>query len=457
MARLSAKQVSTLTGSCLLHLMIGSGGTFANLNTYMTSYLRQNSSRDANYGQSVWFTAVSVTTFTTITIISGCIGNKLGTRVTCFIATLIFCAAIAVTAVTIKSSLLMVLLSFSFAQNVGNGLIYSTVIVNAIKWFPRHKGLVSGLITGSNAFSSFIFIQMQTFYLNPNNITPNSDGYFDETELLSKVPKLFTLLSLVYGFIGFLGVCLIFNSDDNYSERQSNQTIDVINVNDSCDNDVYSSTTTTTNNGDNENLMNQSIESNEVNYSLRYAIKTPLFTILLITFALSTQTTYLMNSMIKAFGQSYISDDHYLSVIVSLSFIINGMGGLFWGKVMDHLKFRDTLITINAILAVTTFTLKITGYYYQKIMFAIWDFSLFFTTVGVFSCFLPEVVRKFGHQNSITIYGLIHTGPAILNVIMSPLLEWSLNRIGWFADFCIVASLNAISMIVIMVSYSRIK
>jgi hypothetical protein len=54
--------------------------------------------------------------------------------------------------------------------------MYSVVIVNCIKWFPNNKGFVTGLITGANASSSFIFTQIQTFYLNPNNLTPNSDG-----------------------------------------------------------------------------------------------------------------------------------------------------------------------------------------------------------------------------------------------------------------------------------------
>jgi MFS family permease len=76
-------------GSLLLHFMIGSGNTFANLNTYITSYLRENGSKDANYGQSVWYTAVGVTTFTLLTIFSGFIVKKIGTRITCLFGTLI--------------------------------------------------------------------------------------------------------------------------------------------------------------------------------------------------------------------------------------------------------------------------------------------------------------------------------------------------------------------------------
>jgi len=90
----------------------------------------------------------------------------------------------ALTSLALDNSFIMVLMSYALMAQIGNGLIYSSVIVNCIKWFPNNKGLVAGVITGVNAFSSFIFTQIQTFYLNPNNVKPNSDGYYNYTELV---------------------------------------------------------------------------------------------------------------------------------------------------------------------------------------------------------------------------------------------------------------------------------
>ncbi|CAG2161080.1 unnamed protein product [Oppiella nova] len=397
---LRVKQLSTLVGSCVLHLMVGSGNTLANLNTYMTSYLRQKASRDANFGESVWYTPVGVTAFTLFTIISGFIVNKMGTRVTCLLAAVVFSGSMALTSLALDNSFIMVLMSYALMAQIGNGLIYSSVIVNCIKWFPNNKGLVAGVITGINAFSSFIFTQIQTFYLNPNNVKPNSDGYFDETEMLSKVPKLFNLLSGIYAVMGLIGVCLIFDSE----EPRPNHTVQT----DPNDNPI----STSMNFDDNEILVTTTTHSVfQTQYSIRHAINTRFFTMLWFTFAFSTQSVYFINSMIKAFGQSYINDDHYLSVILAFSFVANGIGGVFWGKVLDLLKFRDTIIVINGILATSTFSLIISSFFCQKLFFAIWDFVLFFAGVGVFASYLPEVVRKFGDTNAITIYGLIHTGP----------------------------------------------
>ncbi|CAG2117652.1 unnamed protein product [Medioppia subpectinata] len=430
---LTARQVLTLLGSCLLHLMVGSWNTFGNLNTYLTSYLRQNGSKEANYGQSVWYTPVAVTAFTSFTIISGLIVNRIGTRITCLLASLIYCGSVALTSITVKKSFLMVLMSYGFMPNMANGLLYSSVIVNCIKWFPNNKGLVTGVVTGVNAFSPFIFIQFQTFYLNPNNVKPNRDGYFEDTQMLSKVPQLFIILSAIYGVMGLIGICLTFDYKDSHpmplvetdanDNPMSTSMVNTAIVSE--DNEVLVVTPSTS-------PHHYSVGQNH--YTIRRAIRTRFFWML-----------------------CYINDDHYLAVVLSLSYIINGIGGVFWGKVLDVLKFRDTIIAINSITAICTFSLIISSYVYQKLLFVIWDFVLFFTMVGVFAAYLPEVVRKFGDRNAIAIYGIVHTGPVFVSLALSPVLELCLNSFGWFPTFCTVGAFNTLGMIIIMVSYSRLK
>ena len=146
--------------------------------------------------------------------------------------------------------------------------------------------------------------------------------------MLSRVPQLFIILSAIYGTLGLIGVCLLFDYRPDPSEDTSIQTIDS-SVNDSIDS--FS--------GDLETLMRCSTPLDS-NVSVRRALRTRLFPIFWSTFALSTQTVYFVNSMIKAYGSRYISDDHFLAVILSFSFIVNGIGGLFWGRVLDRFGFK---------------------------------------------------------------------------------------------------------------------
>ena len=143
--------------------------------------------------------------------------------------------------------------------------------------------------------------------------------------MLSRVPQLFLILSLIYVTIGLLGVCLVFDYNPNL-------------VNDT----TIQSTDSSVDEGFSEDcdvLLRLSSQL-EPTYSVRRALNSRFFALLWLTFALSTQTVYFINSMNKAFGSSYISDDHFLAVVLSFSFIVNGIGSVFWGKVLDHLKFR---------------------------------------------------------------------------------------------------------------------
>ncbi len=152
--------------------------------------------------------------------------------------------------------------------------------------------------------------------------------YFNQKDLLSKVPDLFYVLAIIYGSIGFIAICLIFNFEDNTT--QINHIY--------CD--LNESQTNLLSVDNNNETISIRLAAFSTNYSLRQALNTRYFYILWITFGLSTQSAYFNGSMIKAFGQSFIFDDHYLALILSLSFIFNGIGGIFWGKLLDFLRFR---------------------------------------------------------------------------------------------------------------------
>ena len=75
-----------------------------------------------------------------------------------------------------QQSFLAVLFSYGLLQSVGSGLIYSSVIINCIKWFPQKRGFVTGLILSANCLSAVIFTELQTYYLNPLDLKTDLYG-----------------------------------------------------------------------------------------------------------------------------------------------------------------------------------------------------------------------------------------------------------------------------------------
>ena len=44
--------------------------------------------------------------------------------------------------------------------------------------------------------------------------------------------------------------------------------------------------------------------------------------------------------MYKAYGQTYISDDHFLSVVGAVAAVFNAGGRVFWGNLSDAYGYR---------------------------------------------------------------------------------------------------------------------
>jgi OFA family oxalate/formate antiporter-like MFS transporter len=49
------------------------------------------------------------------------------------------------------------------------------MVFSFAQWFPDKKGLVTGIILGGFGLGSFIFTQVQTAILNPNNVSVDKE------------------------------------------------------------------------------------------------------------------------------------------------------------------------------------------------------------------------------------------------------------------------------------------
>ena len=87
-------------------------------------------------------------------------------------------------------------------SGIGCGMNYLIPLVCCWEWFPDKKGLMTGIIVGSFGAGSFIFIQVATFIVNPDNedaTIPISSilNYFDES-IASRVPKMLRVLAIIW-------------------------------------------------------------------------------------------------------------------------------------------------------------------------------------------------------------------------------------------------------------------
>merc|ERR1719367_1381557 len=109
---------------------------------------------------------------------SGHLEERVGVRYTVLIGSSIMTAGVYLTSFTIRYSTILTTITYGFMFGLGTALAYVPPLTAAMRWFPRKKGLVNGVIVGGFGLGAFIFNFVQTTYLNPHNKSPGEDGYF---------------------------------------------------------------------------------------------------------------------------------------------------------------------------------------------------------------------------------------------------------------------------------------
>lgn len=115
------------------------------------------------------------------------------------------------------------------------------------------------------------------------------------------------------------------------------------------------------------------------------------------------------------------------------------------------------MIFINCVVSASYFSFIFSYYFAHKILFTIWIMIINFASIGFFSSHLPEVMNKFGAKHATAIYGIIHTGPVISSLALSPIFELLVNYYGWFSTFLTVGFLNFASKYLYMFKFFPIN
>jgi MFS transporter, OFA family, oxalate/formate antiporter len=77
----------------------------------------------------------------------------------------------------------MILVTYGIQVGIGVGIAYLLPMEIVMKWFPNNRGLATSIIMLGSGASGIIFNQVQTQYINPNNIPPDkpySEQFPDE-------------------------------------------------------------------------------------------------------------------------------------------------------------------------------------------------------------------------------------------------------------------------------------
>uniref|UniRef100_A0A0L8H9V1 Major facilitator superfamily (MFS) profile domain-containing protein n=1 Tax=Octopus bimaculoides TaxID=37653 RepID=A0A0L8H9V1_OCTBM len=148
-----------------------------------------------------------------------------------------------------------------------------------------------------------------------------------------------------------------------------------------------------------------------------------------------------------AFGQTFIQDDRFHSLVGAFASLCNAGGRILWGAIADRTSFRTAQLAITSLLTCLYSTFIITEYG-GKPLFFIWVCLIFLTFSGSFSTFPSCTMRCFGEQYYSINYGLLFTSQAMTAIIGSLLSENLLPLIGWMGLFFVAAVISACAIVI---------
>ncbi|XP_022338088.2 apicoplast pyruvate carrier 1-like isoform X1 [Crassostrea virginica] len=433
---------TVVLGGVLIHLTLGTIYTFGNMTPYMTSYMKKHKVDESlNYAESTWISSIAAMGQGMSMFLGGILYRALGPKVSTLLGAWLASAGVALTYFTIKVSFYWTLFTYGFMFGIGVGIAYATPMGCAMKWLPDKKGLVNGCVVAGFGGGAFIFDQIQTAYINPGNdktnFDENGEKYFQQDDILDRVPFCFLLLGGCYAAMQFVGVMLL---RDPPEECHS-----LINSKESLNSAIDDEITETTPILKNENTGNNEDESEERNLTPRETLQQPEFYKLWFMYLFNGQGISFISSLYKAFGQTFIADDYFLAIVGSLAAVCNGAGRIMWGALADKFCFKTAMVFSTGLFSFFILSFELTSLA-GKPLYLIWVCCLFLSFSGNFSLLPTATAKAFGKTHYGVNYGMVFTS-SVISAPISALLTSKLKTIiHWYGMFYMVAFFSFVSM-----------
>lgn len=439
-------------GGILIHLSLGTAYTFGNLNPYLTSYLRHHGYPDMEYSKSFWIIALSSALQGLGMSFGGVLQQKVGTRLAALFGCWIMSAGVILSYFTVQYSFIAICITYGVMFGFGFCIAYEIPLGCAVKWAPDRKGLFSGFIVAGFGGGSFIFNYIQTSYLNPHNkvarVEVNGNKYFDQEDILQRVPTLFLILGGTYFIMQFIGCMLLFQPPSTTPSTQEEDCRAMIEseVNEDgqakTDVNVIAKTPSTPSTPiPPENILDPPIEVHPVQI-----IKTRAFWTLAVIFLFNGLGVIIVSAMFKAYGQTFIKDDYFLTLVASVSALFNASGRLLWGYIGDKYSFKLGMSLLSGLFCILVLLLTVTSIA-GKYFFLIWICLIFLTFSGNYSLFPYAIAQTFGLRYCSINYGLLFTTQAVSGLVGAIITTLLYDTMGWSGLFFLVSGMTFISML----------
>ncbi|KAM3179976.1 hypothetical protein ACTXT7_017206 [Hymenolepis weldensis] len=263
----------------------------------------------------------------------------------------------------------------------GIGAAYSVLYAVASAWFPYNRSLVVGIIASGLGLGAVVFVPLQTYFINPNNIDDLSSSQVTE-----RVPKAFRNLGCLILCLQIIGFALL---REKHPKLDIHAELSIIASQDFAD-------------------LKKEMEYPVRNYSILEALQTTDFYLAFFINFFNSASVGLTSCTVKIYG------------------IDAGFG--------DRFSFKGPMTVLQIEWALLWFTYPYITMHASvsgKALFAIWNFLLYSCIAGNFVLIHNLAIKIFGPKNMPTIFGLLFAAMAPSNLFLSGVFSTFDMKFHW--------------------------
>ncbi|XP_076373145.1 uncharacterized protein LOC143257981 isoform X2 [Tachypleus tridentatus] len=175
----------------------------------------------------------------------------------------------------------------------------------------------------------------------------------------------------------------------------------------------------------------------ELHVSPTEALKMKEFYLLSIVCMCSYYPYKFVNVFYKTYGQTFIKDDTFLSIVGSVAGAVHALSRVTVGLIQDKISYKTVFL----------FTMVATSLE-GKVTYMIWICGLHFTFSLAFVCIPAAVAEVFGSKYTAEIFGMEFFTSTASFFLWSLFIHCIISTLGWFATFCVTAALSFIGILV---------
>jgi len=260
-----------------------------------------------------------------------------------------------------------------------------------MRWFPKHRGLVMGIVVSGFGLSTLVFAPIQLAITNPNNVKPDNvtgidDKYFTDADVLDRVHTLLYTQAALFGSAFLLATLMLTTPDDAVASEEE------------------SAATAAAARSDLGRMAR--IKLRILEYRTKILSRRDFYILFITRFGFNLNSLTL-GATFKPFAQTFIADDRYITYAIgAVSAIFQIMSRMSYGLAVDLIPYK-WVICFQSLCLFSSFASLYFTAALGRAAFTLWMYFIFLTFPGIYAIIPARAAEVFGPELGSTVIGFI--------------------------------------------------